>query len=56
MSVKHGLVTLREEQRLRTFENRVLRRIYGWKRDEITGGWRENCIMRSFVTCTPRQV
>jgi hypothetical protein len=32
---------LREEHRLRVFENRVLRRIFGLKRDEVTGGWRE---------------
>jgi hypothetical protein len=32
---------LREQHRLRVFENRVLRRIYGPKRDEVTGGWRE---------------
>jgi hypothetical protein len=34
-------LTLREEHRLRVFENRVLRRIFGRKRDEVTGGWRE---------------
>jgi hypothetical protein len=33
-------LTLREEQRLRVFENRVLRRIFGPKRDEVTGEWR----------------
>jgi len=33
--------TLREERRLRVFENRVLRRIYGPKRDEVTGEWRQ---------------
>jgi hypothetical protein len=33
-------LTLREEQRLRVFENRVLRRILGHKRDEATGEWR----------------
>jgi hypothetical protein len=32
---------LREEHRLRMFENRVLRRIFGPKRDEVTGGWRK---------------
>jgi hypothetical protein len=32
-------LTLREEHRLRVFENRVLRRIFGSKRDEVTGGW-----------------
>jgi hypothetical protein len=33
--------TLREEHRLRVFENRVLRRIYGSKRDKMVGGWRK---------------
>jgi hypothetical protein len=33
-------MTLREEHRLRVFENRVLRRIFGPKRDEVTGEWR----------------
>jgi hypothetical protein len=33
-------LTLREECRLRVFENRVLRRILGPKRDEVTGEWR----------------
>jgi hypothetical protein len=32
--------TLREEQRLRVFENRVLRKLFGSKRDEVTGEWR----------------
>jgi hypothetical protein len=32
-------LTLREEYRLRVFENRVLRRIFGPKRDEVTGEW-----------------
>jgi hypothetical protein len=31
---------LREECRLRVFENRVLRRIFGPKRDEVTREWR----------------
>jgi hypothetical protein len=34
-------LTLREERRLRVFENRVLRRIFGSKRDEVTGEWRK---------------
>jgi hypothetical protein len=33
-------LALREEQRLRMFENRVLRRIFGPKTDEATGDWR----------------
>jgi hypothetical protein len=36
-----GSLTLREEHRLRVFGNRVLRRIFGPKRDEVTGGWRK---------------
>jgi hypothetical protein len=32
---------LREERRLRVFENRVLRRIFGSKRDKVTGEWRK---------------
>jgi hypothetical protein len=33
-------ITLREENRLRTLENRVLRRIFEPKREEVAGGWR----------------
>jgi len=33
--------TLRKKSRLRVFENRVLRRIFGPKRDEVTGEWRK---------------
>jgi hypothetical protein len=32
---------VKPEHRLRVFENRVLRRIFGPKRDEVTGGWRK---------------
>jgi hypothetical protein len=32
-------LALREEHRLRVFENRMLRRIFGPKRDEVTRGW-----------------
>jgi len=35
-----GSLTLREERRLRVFENMVLRRIFGPRRDEVTGEWR----------------
>jgi hypothetical protein len=34
-------LTLREEQRQRVFENRVLRRIFGPKKVEVTGEWRK---------------
>jgi hypothetical protein len=34
-------LTLREERRLSVFENRVLRKIFGPKRDEVTGEWRK---------------
>ncbi|KAJ4434068.1 hypothetical protein ANN_16387 [Periplaneta americana] len=34
-------LTLREEHRLRVFENKVLRKIFGAKRDEVTGEWRK---------------
>jgi hypothetical protein len=41
MGVKRGL-TLREEHRQRVFENRVLRRIFGPKRDDVTREWRKS--------------
>jgi hypothetical protein len=34
-------VTLRKEHRQRVFENRVLRRIFGLKNDDVTRGWRK---------------
>jgi len=43
---------LREERRLRVFENRVLKRIFGPERDDVAGEWRNN-IMRSLMICTP---
>jgi hypothetical protein len=33
-------LTVREEHKLRVFENRMLRRIFGPKKDGVTGGWR----------------
>jgi hypothetical protein len=48
-------VTLREEHRLRVFGKRVLRRIFGPKRDEVMEDW-QNYIMRNFIICTLRQI
>jgi hypothetical protein len=39
--------------RLRVFKNRVLRKIFGPKRDEVTG---EDYITRSFMLCIPQQI
>jgi hypothetical protein len=41
MSVKCGLLIVREEHKLKELENRVLRRIFGPKRDGVMGGWRK---------------
>jgi hypothetical protein len=35
------VLTLREEHRLRVFEKRVLRRIFGPKRNEVSGDWKK---------------
>jgi hypothetical protein len=48
-------LTLRKECRLRFFENRVLRRIFGPKRDEARGSG-EAYITRSFIFYTPHQI
>jgi hypothetical protein len=45
---------LREEHKLRVFENRVLRGIFGRTRDEVTGEWR-NLHSGSFIICTHHQ-
>jgi hypothetical protein len=45
-------VTLREEHRLRMFENRVLRRIFGPKREEVTGEWRKLHSEELHVLCS----
>jgi hypothetical protein len=47
-------LTLREEHRLRVFENWVQRKIFGPKRDEVAGEWRR--VQRSFIICTPHQI
>jgi hypothetical protein len=49
---QNNSLTLREERRLRVFENRVLRGVFGPERDEVTGNG-ENYIMRSLMICTP---
>ena len=47
----------REERRLRVFENRVLRRIFGPKRDEITGEWRKlHNEELNYMYCSPNIV
>ena len=46
---------MREERVLRVFENRVLRRISGPKRDEVTGSG-ENYIMLSLMICTAHPI
>jgi hypothetical protein len=43
-------LTLRKEHRLRVLENRVVRSIFGSKRDEVTEGG-EDCIMSSSIIC-----
>ena len=48
-------LTLKEERRLRVFENRVLRRVFGPKRDEVKGNG-ENYIIKSLVICTPHRI
>jgi hypothetical protein len=46
---------LREESRLRVFENKVLRRIFGPKGDEVTGEWRRLHNKELYVR-TPHQI
>jgi hypothetical protein len=48
-------LTSREERRLRVFENRVLKRVFGPKRDEVTGN-EENYTMKSLVIYTPYRI
>jgi hypothetical protein len=49
-------LTLREEHRLRVFENRVLKRIFGPKRNQVTGGWRKLHNEGEFITLTLHQM
>jgi hypothetical protein len=48
-------LAVREEHRLRVFENKMLGRIFGMKKVEVIEGWRK-CIMWSFTICIVRQV
>jgi hypothetical protein len=48
-------LTLRKEHRLRVFENRVLRRIFGPKRDEVIAEWRK-LHNGELYTCTHPQI
>ena len=48
-------LTLREAPRLKIVENRVLRKIFGPKRDEVTGEWRKIC-NEELMICTPHRV
>jgi hypothetical protein len=58
MGVKLGLMTLREKHRLRVFENRVLRRIFGPNRDELMGGWRKlhNEVLHNLYSSPSRMI
>ena len=49
-------LTLREERRLRVLENRVLRRIFGPRRDEVTGEWRKLHNEELNLYCSPNIV
>jgi hypothetical protein len=48
-------LTLGEERRQRVFENRILRRVFGPKRDEVTGEWRK-LHNEKLAICTPHQI
>ena len=48
-------LTVRQECRLRVFENKVLRRLSGPKTDEITRE-QKNCITMTFMLCTSHQI
>jgi hypothetical protein len=54
MGVKQSL-TPRKEHKLKIFENRVLRRIFGTKREE-SGEAEEDYTERNFITCTLLQI
>jgi hypothetical protein len=49
-------LALTEEYQLKVFGNRVLRRILGTKRDEVTRGWRKLYHRMCFTVCTVNQI
>ena len=49
-------LTLREERRLRVFENRVLRGIFGHKRNDIAGEWKTIHVALNDLYCSPNNV
>jgi hypothetical protein len=51
----YSILILREEHSLRVLENKVLKKILGRKREEVTGEWRR-LHMRSLIACTLYQV
>ena len=51
--VKHDLI-LGEEHRRSGFDSRTLRKIFGLKKEEITGGWRE--LYNEFVICVTHHI
>jgi hypothetical protein len=55
MDVKLG-TTLSEERTLRVFEDMVLRKIFGRKRDEVTEEWRKICIPGNFMIRTHHKI
>jgi len=48
-------LTLREKRKLRVIENKVLRRIFGPRRDEVTGDWRR-LHNEELMICTPHPI
>jgi len=53
--VENGPLILREERRLRVSENRMMRRMFGPKRDEVTGKWRR-LHTQEFYVCSSLQI
>jgi hypothetical protein len=47
---------LREDRRLGVLENRVLRKVFGPKRDEVTKGSGENYIKKSLMICSAHPI